>query len=112
MNFFKQLLLNAFLLIIVSVSCAQTYNTTQYYGKMNYVFSNVNKSQITTGMLKDYSIEFLNLANYTGQQLHDSNYVSNKEWISIYTGLYSSQVRVVNSLPRLDSGIKLPGFAN
>lgn len=42
---------------------------------------------------------FLNLDNYTGQQLHDSNYVGNKEWITIYTSLYSSQVRLVSSLP-------------
>lgn len=59
---------------------SQSYDTTQYYGKMNYVFQNVDKAPITTGLLRDYGIEFLNLDNYQGTVLHDSNYVALDEW--------------------------------
>jgi hypothetical protein len=43
---------------------------------MNYVFHHVNKSQIITGLLRHYGIEFLNLDNYTGAAFHDSNFVA------------------------------------
>jgi hypothetical protein len=70
---------------------------------MNYVFANVDKSQVTTGMLRDYGIEFLNLENFTGQQLHDSNFVNLDEWRLLYTSLYSSQINSNGSLLYLDT---------
>jgi len=39
-------------------------DTTQYDGKINDVFANINKTPITTGLLRDYGIDFLNLDNY------------------------------------------------
>ena len=87
---------NAVLCMAVLLLCkftnAQVYDTTQYYGKMNYVFHHVNKTPITTGLLKDYGIEFLNFDNYNGLNLHDSNFVSLEELRQLYTGLYSSQI--------------------
>ncbi|MBN8835527.1 MAG: hypothetical protein ABS68_04555 [Niastella sp. SCN 39-18] len=82
---------------------AQSYDTTNYYGKMNYVFHYVNKSLVTTGMLRDYGIEFLNLDNYTGAALHDSNFVALAEWRMLYTGLYSSQINSNANLLYLDT---------
>lgn len=82
---------------------AQSYDTTQYYGKMNYVFHHVNKSQISTGLLRDYGIEFLNLDNYTGTALHDSNYVAMDEWRMLYTSLYSSQINGGANMLYLDT---------
>ncbi|MDP1764833.1 MAG: hypothetical protein Q8L07_13200 [Sediminibacterium sp.] len=70
----------------------QTYDTTQYYGKMNYVFANVNKTLVTTGLLKDYGIDFLNLDNYTGAILNDSNFTALDEWRMLYASLYSQQI--------------------
>lgn len=102
MKFLKPLLLNAFLFVLINVSSAQTYDTTQYYGKMNYVFTNVDKSLITTGILKDYGIEFLNLDNYTGAVLHDSNYVGLNEWRMLYTSMYSAQINS-SDMPYLDA---------
>ena len=58
-NFY--ILLFGTILLTASGAGAQTYDTTQYYGKMNYVFANVNKTLVTTGLLKDYGIDFLNL---------------------------------------------------
>lgn len=102
---------------------AQTYDTTQYYGKMNYVFHHVDKSQVSTGLLRDYGIEFLNLDNYTGTVLHDSNFVALDEWRMLYTSLYSSQInsnanmlyldtvnRLINKYNYTDSAISFIGL--
>src|SRR5215210_493464 len=74
-----------------------------FSSRINYIFQHVDKNQIPTGMLTNHGIDFLNLNNYTGQQLHDSNYVGNKEWMAIYASLYSSQVRILSTLPAPDS---------
>lgn len=87
----------------ISFSYAQTYDTTQYFGKMNYIFQNVNKSLVTSGFLKDYGIEFLNLDNYKGNGLHDSNFVSIDEWRVLYSSLYSSQVNGNANMLYLDT---------
>lgn len=102
---------------------SQSYDTTQYYGKMNYVFHHVNKSLIPTGILRDYGIEFLNLDNYTGTVLHDSNFVALDEWRMLYTSLYSSQInsnanmlyldtvnRLINKYNYTDSAISFIGL--
>jgi hypothetical protein len=81
----------------------QSYDTTQYYGKMNYVFQYIDKGQITTGFLRDYGIEFLNLDNYQGTVLHDSNYVALDDWRLLYTSLYSSQINGNVYMPYLDT---------
>lgn len=79
--------------MLIMSTHAQSYDTTNYYGKMNYIFHYLDKSLITTGMLRDYGVEFLNLDNYTGSSsLHDSNYVSIHEWKLLYSSLYSSQI--------------------
>lgn len=91
------------MLINLSFSFGQTYDTTQYFGKMNYVFQNVNKTLVTSGFLKDYGIEFLNLDNYKGNILHDSNFVSIDEWRLLYTSLYSSQVNSNANMLYLDT---------
>lgn len=92
------------ILMLMMSAYAQSYDTTQYYGKMNYIFHHLNKSFVTTGMLRDYGIEFLNLDNYTGSSLlHDSNYVSVHEWRMLYSSLYSSQINNNANLLGLDS---------
>lgn len=82
---------------------AQTYDTTNYYGKMNYIFQYVDKSQVTTGLLRDYSIDFLNPDNYTGAAIHDSNFVSMSEWRMLYAGLYGAQINANAHLLYLDT---------
>jgi hypothetical protein len=52
---------------ILSASQAQTYDTTTYYGKMNFIFNNISHTQITTGLLRDYGIDFLSPDDYTGK---------------------------------------------
>ena len=108
MRILKCIIVYIIILTNMNVSViGQPYDTTQYYGKMNYVFSNVDKTQVSTGMLKDYGIEFLNLDNYTGVQLHDSNFVNLDEWRLLYASLYSSQINVNSGLLYLDTINKL-----
>jgi mRNA deadenylase 3'-5' endonuclease subunit Ccr4 len=57
------------LLLIVITSIfynveAQTYDTTTLFGKSGYIFNYVSRTQITTGLLRDYGIDFLNLDNF------------------------------------------------
>jgi hypothetical protein len=96
-------ILAAFLLLTQTPAFTQTYDTTEYYGKLNYTFHHVNKSIIGTGILKDYGIEFLELDNYGGTVLHDSNYVGIKEWRLLYGSLFSCQINTNASMLGLDS---------
>ena len=100
----KKLIAFAIVIMLINPNLkAQSYDTTSYYGKMNYVFHYVNKSLVSTGMLRDYGIEFLNLDNYTGSALHDSNFVALAEWRMLYTSLYSSQINSNANLLYLDT---------
>ena len=95
------------ILISVVLLClkakSQTFDTTQYYGKMNYVFEHVYKNLVSTGLLRDYGIEFLNLDNYSGAALHDSNFVALDEWRMLYSSLYSSQINKNANMLYLDT---------
>ena len=91
-----------FLLFVCSLARAQSIDSTGYYTQMNNLFSLVDKKPITTGFLRDYSIEFNNWDNYTGAVLHDSNFVCLTDWRMLYAGLYTA--RIINpALLGLDS---------
>ncbi|HTN19157.1 MAG TPA: hypothetical protein VL125_01735 [Pelobium sp.] len=70
----KFYLIFCFLLLSV-LRKADAQDTTSFYGKSQYIFEHVDKSQISSGLLSEYGIEFLELANYNGTVLADSNYV-------------------------------------
>lgn len=91
------------LLLLIIKSNAQSFDTTTYYGKMNYVFYYVDKSQVATGLLRDYGIEFNNLDNYTGAILNDTNFVALDDWRTLYTSLYSSQINSNAGMLYLDT---------
>lgn len=65
MKNFKPIILSIIMLVSVSLSYSQTngYDTTQYYGKMNRIYYNVNTSLITTGLLRDYGSRTCNEHN-------------------------------------------------
>ncbi len=65
-------------LFSVLYSNAQLYDSTGYYNQMNYIFAPLDKSQITSGLLKDYSIEFNNWDNFIGAQTLVKVYTRNK----------------------------------
>jgi hypothetical protein len=89
--------------MLVCTGVGKAQDTTSFYGKMNYVFYYVDKSQITSGILKEYGMDFLNLENYSGTALHDSNFVGLDEWRSLYGSLYSSQINGNAAMPYLDA---------
>jgi|HubBroStandDraft_3_1064219.scaffolds.fasta_scaffold43553_2 hypothetical protein len=76
-----------FQLFYLGVICLNTsfaqYDTTTFYGKMNFIFDNLNRTIISTGLLREYGIDYLNLENYNGQFLHDSNWVNLDDWRAI-----------------------------
>lgn len=90
-------------ILIINICKAQTYDTTTYYGKMNFIFNNISHTQITTGLLRDYGIDFLSLDDYTGKVLNDSNYVTLTDWRSLYVTLYSGQINTPANMLYLDT---------
>jgi hypothetical protein len=105
MKIFKTIILSIIMLLSFNSSFSQTngYDTTQYYGKMNWIYYNVNTSLVTTGLLRDYGIDFLNLDNYTGTALNDSNFVGLDEWRLLYASLYSDHINANGNFLALDT---------
>ncbi|HUZ57411.1 MAG TPA: T9SS type A sorting domain-containing protein [Hanamia sp.] len=99
----KKFLLLIISFIVISSLKAQTYDTTTYYGKMDFIFNNISHTQITTGLLRDYGIDFLNLDDYTGKVLNDSNYVTLTDWRSLYASIYSEQINTPVTMLYLDT---------
>ncbi len=101
----KKNLLLLLSICIINLSNAQTapYDTTTYYGKMGFLFNNLNRTQITTGLLRDYGIDFMNLDNYNGKVLNDTNWVTLPDWRSIYATLYSEQIKTPTNMLYLDT---------
>ncbi len=95
------------IMLCIATSFAQSFDTTQFYGKNNYLFQHIDKTPITTGLLRDYGIDFQELNNYTGTALHDSNFTSLADWRMLYASLYSQQINSTASLMYLDTLNKL-----
>ncbi len=105
---FKPTFMRKSLLLILSFSLisfakAQTYDTTTWYGKMNYIFNNISHTQITTGLLRDYGIDFANPGIYDGKTLTDTNWVTLPDWRQLYASLYSEQINVPATMLYLDT---------
>jgi hypothetical protein len=103
MKIIKTMLTSISLFMSVLVSFGQVYDTTTFYGKMNFTFGNLDKTQIGTGLLREYGIDFVNLENYDGKVLHDSNWVNLDDWRMVYASLYSEQVNANANLLYLDT---------
>jgi len=73
-----------------------TFNTA-----MNHIFSTLDPSKITYGLLRDYAMEFTNLENFNGTTLVDSNYVDNNILWQIMTTTALSRMTsaAYNTLP-------------
>lgn len=70
---------------------------------MNYIFNNISNTQITTGLLRDYGIDFLNPDDYKGKVLNDSKYVTFTDWRSLYATIYSQQINTPATMLYLDT---------
>lgn len=92
MQTMKTFYLSALIFMSFAAVNAQNYDTTTFYGKQNFIFAPLDKTKITTGLLREYGIDFTNPDNYTGKTLHDSNWVTLTDWRMLYTSLYSQQI--------------------
>lgn len=75
---------------------AQTIST-DFATQINSTFAGVNKSKVPHQLLKDYAMEFTELAAYNGV-LTDTNYVQRAAYKSIYNTLFMARVQTVSSL--------------
>lgn len=71
------------------VGFAQT-PTDEFINRMNYVFANVNRNNVSTGLLSNYGAQAIPLEYYNGVPA-DSNYVDLDSYKLLYAGLYSSK---------------------
>ena len=97
-----KLIISAILAVVLCLFRVQAV-AQDFDSKMNTIFQNVDKSQVSTGFLKDYGFEFLNPDLYTGNVLHDSNYVGLQDWRMLYATLLSCQVNTQASPVSLSS---------
>ncbi|WP_343693248.1 T9SS type A sorting domain-containing protein [Chitinophaga sp.] len=108
------ILLTGILMSCITQPLKAQYDTTQYFGKMEYIFQHIDRTPITTGILLDYGFELLNFDNYTGAALHDSNYVGISEWRQLYGSLYMSQIstNTMQALPTVNNQINAYNYTS
>lgn len=70
--------------------------------RLDYVFGRIDKSQVSTGILEEYSYDFLPLDVFQGT-LTDSNKVDMRVWRMIYATLYSGRIYGTNTLDPLSA---------
>jgi hypothetical protein len=94
--FFKILLSSIFISLLVNnKSNAQSSGKeidTSFNTALNHIFSNLDKTKIPFGLLRDYAMEFTNLENYNGTALTDSNTTDNGILRQIYTTLATARM--------------------
>ena len=68
------------------------------------MFSELEKSRVSTGFLLDYAIDLVEFSDFDGTQLTDSNYIDFETFELILRGLNSSSVS--------SNSINVPAFAD
>ncbi len=86
----RKILFLSIAILINIIANAQTPEQ-QIANRMNYVFAKLNKNEIPTGILSNYGVQPIELEYYNGT-IGDSNYVDLKNFILIYSGLYSAKI--------------------
>ncbi len=87
----KKLLLFLLLGLLFNRNLWAQNTPDDFSNRIKSIFQYVDTSPVNTGILLDCGIDFLNLDNHAGTTLLDSNFVSMREWRSIYGSLLSSQ---------------------
>jgi pimeloyl-ACP methyl ester carboxylesterase len=67
---------------------AQTEIATVFRNDMNYLFQHVNRTPVTTGLLKDYGLMLTNVNKFNGTLMGD-NHAGRSAWTTLYTSIYS-----------------------
>jgi hypothetical protein len=74
-------------LLASSSGYAQTEIGTAFQTEMNTLFQNVNRTTVTTGLLKEYGMRFTDVGKLNGV-LITSNHCNRGVWSALYTSLY------------------------
>lgn len=99
-KFIRKCLL-AFAIVCSLITNAQTIDTTTIEGLYQYIFSNLDKSQISTHYLEEYGAPVLSMGKYNGI-LTDSNKVDINIWRALYWQIASAYVGTgTNSFPSI-----------
>lgn len=59
---------------------------TKFTSDMNHIFQLVDKNTVSSGLLKDYGLEFMNMSAFDGIPA-DSNYVDMSTWKMLYASV-------------------------
>ena len=70
---------------------AQNPAGQEFTDRMNHIFQYVDKSRISTGLLSDYGLQFVEPKYFDGIPA-DSNYVSMDTWRMLYSGMFTSRI--------------------
>lgn len=65
---------------------------------MNSIYQNVDRSPVTTGLLKDYGLNLTDVSRYNGT-IQPNNAVNRGEWQSLYSSLYFMKFNPNATLP-------------
>lgn len=77
---------------------AQTEIATVFRNDMDYLFQHVDRSPVTTGLLKDYGLMLTDIARFNGS-LQGNNYASRGSWSMLYASIYSMRFNSNAVLP-------------
>ena len=84
----KWITLGLLLALVAQASIAQT---TNYYNRMNHVFGAIDKSKVTTGLLKEFGVRLNEVEAYNGV-ISAQNWVDKAQWQSLYHSIYSMRI--------------------
>ena len=92
----------AFTFLLSNQSKAQI-DTSTTKGLLQYIFQNIDKSQVPTGFLEEYGCPILPMATFNGT-LTDSNRIDMNLWRTLYFQLQTGYVgSATNPLPAITS---------
>lgn len=74
---------------------------------INSMFEGVSKSKVPTRLLLDYAIDLVELSNYDGTSLTDSNYISLVDYENILRSIRSASVSTSKPFKKVDDIIEL-----
>lgn len=99
-------LLAFFMASIFSVSYAQTVEFEEdenIRSVIEHIFEHLDKERVPTGFLSDYATDIVDLSQYDGVQLVDSNYVSAEILNCILRSIRSANVTATSPFPKVSS---------
>lgn len=83
----KLVVLAGFLCLLSSTALGQ--QSDSFYLKITHLFQHVEPARVSTGLLKDYGLEFVNVADYDGTVSMSGNRVSEGTWDDLFTSVYT-----------------------